>query len=542
MKHPLDSWRVSRRELLVAGASTIATLPTTLHAQSIAGQPAHAFGIVFEDQRGDAQRCAGDRGIPSVLVSNGRDIVATDADGRWVLDVAPGQHVFVIKPPHWSSPNLHGNVPSFSYLHQAANGPVEIDFPLRATPEPIEFDVALVADTQPSSLTEVGYLRQALLAPLARERVAFAINHGDVVGDDLALFGDYRELIGTTPYPWHHCPGNHDMDSASPDGAHAFETWKRVFGPPHYAFQAGAATFIVLNTVVYAGYPRPRPGMPAYRGWIGERQLTFVANLLRRVPADHLIVVSMHIPLASYEDPDSASDRVGDRAALLAMLSRRRHTVSFGGHLHTTEHHYFGTAFGFRRDRPHHHHVLTAACGAWWTGALDPSGVPLADSRDGSPKGFHILSIDGNQYETRFVAADPAQMRVLITAPDAIGSGTAACGRILSSPLSRSAVRNAQIVVDVFDGGPNTRVHLEIAGLRARDVELQRAMIPDPYIVETYADPATPRPSWLKPCPSSHMWAAALPDGLPPGQHVLTVRVTGEFGREHVSHTNFTIT
>ena len=542
MKLPLDSLRVSRRELLVAGASTIATLPTTLHAQSIGRQSTRAFGTVFEDQRGHRQRHAGDRGIPGVLVSNGCDIVATDPDGRWALDVAPGQHIFVIKPPHWSSPSLHGNVPSFSYLHQATNGPVEIDFPLRSTPEPTEFDVALVADTQPSNLVEVGYLRQALLAPLARERVAFAINHGDVVGDDLTLFDSYRNLIGTTSFPWHHCPGNHDMDSASPDGVSAFETWKRVFGPPHYAFQAGTATFIVLNTVDYAGYPRPRPDMPAYRGWIGARQLAFVANLLRHVPADHLIVVSMHIPLASYEDPNSISDRVGDRDALLEMLRQRRHTVSFGGHLHTTEHHYFGTEFGFRRGRPHHHHVLTAACGGWWTGPLDPSGVPLADSRDGSPKGFHILSVDGNQYETRFVATVPAQMRVLITTSDAIGSGTAACGQIISSPLPREATGGAQVVVDVFDGGPNTRVHLAIDGLRAHGIELQRAMIPDPYIVEAYADPTLPRPSWLKPCPSSHMWVATLPDALAPGQHVLTVRVTGEFGREHLSHTNLTIT
>ena len=542
MKLAFDRLCVSRRDLLVASASMVATLPTALHGRAIGGPSTRVFGTVFEDQRGDAHRRDGDRGVPGVLVSNGCDIVATDPDGRWVLDVAPGQHVFVIKPPHWSSPATHGNIPSFSYLHQSPTGPIEIDFPLRSMPEPTEFDVALVADTQPSNLIEVGYLRQALLAPLAREQVAFAINHGDVVGDDLTLFDSYRELIATTAFPWHHCPGNHDMDSESPDGAHAFETWKQVFGPPHYAFQAGTATFIVLNTVDYAGYPRLRPDMPAYRGWIGARQLAFVANLLRHVPADHLVVVSMHIPLASYEDPHSISDRVVDRDALLAMLSRRRHTVSFGGHLHTTEHHYFGTEFGFQRHRPHHHHVLTAMCGSWWTGPLDASGVPLADSRDGSPKGFHILSIDGNQYETRFVATDPAQMRVLITTPGAIGIGAAGCGQILSSPLPRAAASGAQVVVDVFDGGPNTRVQLAIDGIRSHNIELQRAVIPDPYIVEAFADPTIPRPSWLKPCPSSHMWIATLPDVLAPGAHVLTVHVTGEFGRAHVSHTCLMIT
>ena len=91
--------------------------------------------------------------------------------------------------------------------------------------------------------------------------------------------------------------------------------------------------------------------------------------------------------------------------------------MSFAGHTHTTEHHYFGAADGWNGAEPHHHHVLTALSGSWWSGPFDHRGVAAADSRDGTPNGFHILSIDGASYATRFVPAkepNGRQMRLSI--------------------------------------------------------------------------------------------------------------------------------
>ena len=52
------------------------------------------------------------------MVSNGRDVVRTDTEGRWRLPVAEGESIFVIKPPHWITPLGPGGVPVFSCLHQ----------------------------------------------------------------------------------------------------------------------------------------------------------------------------------------------------------------------------------------------------------------------------------------------------------------------------------------------------------------------------------------------------------------------------------------
>ena len=59
-------------------------------------------GTVFEDRDGDGARDAGEPGLHDVAVSNGRDIVRSDRQGRYRVDAAEGGFVFVIKPAGYS--------------------------------------------------------------------------------------------------------------------------------------------------------------------------------------------------------------------------------------------------------------------------------------------------------------------------------------------------------------------------------------------------------------------------------------------------------
>jgi C terminal of Calcineurin-like phosphoesterase/Calcineurin-like phosphoesterase len=281
-----------------------------------------------------------------------------------------------------------------------------IDFPLLRQEENVRFEALLLADTQPENDTELAYLRDDIIAGTLGIGAAFAINHGDVVADDLSLYPRYLRLLAATGIPWHHCPGNHDLNSDARDDRHSRETWKRIFGPRHYAFQYAETTFLVLDNVHYRGY---NPGMPlsgTYCGRIGEEQLRFVRNVLAHVPPDQLIVLSMHIPLTTCQDPTNPADNTADHRALLGLLSGRPHTVSFSGHMHVSEHHYLGGAeHGFAGPGRHHHQVLAAASGSWWGGPRDCSGIPSAVCPDGTPNGFHVLSVEGSHYATRFVPA-----------------------------------------------------------------------------------------------------------------------------------------
>ena len=551
-----QAWRrssaVTRRDVLFGLAATggLATVPAPLNARSTRPGSGRtiARGYVFEDIDGTGVRGPRSRGIAGVMVSNGYDVVSTSDDGRWALPVAVGDSVFVIKPAHWSPPLVAG-VPAFHYHYQPGGTPAHlglrfagvpatgalpssVDFPLRRAEEGNRFEAVLVADTQPGDIHELGYVRDDTLAAVQALKPAFAISHGDVMGDDLSLYPDYRRLIAGTGMPWHHCPGNHDMNLDSPSHRYAFETWKREIGPTHYALQHAGATFILLNNVVYYGAGKAPRGQRGYRGQIGDKQLRFVENVLRHTPRNHLVVVSMHIPLMSFEDPASAADNTRERRRLLEILSRHPRAVSFSGHSHTTEHHYFGRESGFTGARPHHHHVLTAACGSWWSGPRDHRGIPVSDSRDGSPRGVHMLTVDGNAYATRFVPTGQPQgrqLRIMV-------SSRGCADPLIAFPLQvADAAAPTQVTVDVFDGGPQSRVTLELEGTGLAAIAMVRTTTSDPHVVEMFSRHAELLKPWVKPAMSSHIWTAALPCGIGPGAYRLVARARDEYGREHTA-------
>ena len=305
----------------------------------------------------------------------------------------------MVKPAGYAAPVEPGvMLPRFYYLHQpggtpprlnlryrgiAPTGalPASIDFALRRAEEPDRLDVLLLSDLHTGSANEIDYLRADLVNPLIGTRAAFGITAGDIMSDDLSLYERCNRIIGQLGLPWHNAVGNHDLNLDAAEPRYSRETFKATFGPSYYAFEYGNALFLILDNVEQLG-----PGSAAdcnYRGRFGERQLAFVANVLKATPADRLVVAVMHIPLRTDLDPWDPASNTADRAAFLKLLGDRP-AVSFSGHMHATEHHYLGREDGSCASVPHHHHVLTAASGSWWSGPYDHRGVAVADSQDGT--------------------------------------------------------------------------------------------------------------------------------------------------------------
>jgi len=313
-----------------------------------------------------------------------------------------------------------------------------------------------------------------------------------------------------------------------------------VYGPPWYAFEHGGALFLMLDNVDYLGFDpaRPREG-GRYEGRFGQRQLAFVANVLAEWPADRLVVVCMHIPLRNYLTPTEASTNTVDRAELLKLLRGRPSTLSLAGHTHTTEHHYLGAGDGFAGAEPHHHHVMTAVSGSWWSGPFDHRGIAVADSRDGSPNGYHVLSIDGARCTTRFQPANgQSQMRIVLDSEFHRDSREVyrdfRMGQLLGSPIPQESAFATKIVVNVFDGGPRTLVDYRIG--RRGPLRMERVARPDPFVEEEFARNQATKKPWVKAEPSSHVFEARLPGDLAAGTHCIAVRAVDEYGREHRDH------
>ena len=485
----------SRREAMAYGAAAAVAASLTPVGLVFADNAATVSGVVYENRSGGGRRAASDPGIAGVLVSNGRDVVKTDADGRYTLPIDDESIIFVIKPTGYAVPVDEQMLPRFYYIHQPAGSPKNldlryrgldptgalpdsVDFGLKKADEPQKFGVILFTDPQPESAVEVDFIRDDVVnALIGNHSAAFGLTSGDIMFDDLSLFPRLNRIIGQIGVPWFNIGGNHDLNYEAPNAKNSRETFKRIYGPPYYAFEYGGVLFLMLDNVNYLGFDpaKPRSG-GKFEGRIGERQLAFIANVLRETPADKLVVTAMHIPLRNYLDSEDAAVNTVNRTEFLKLIAGRPHTFSVSGHTHTTEHHYFGADEGFAGPSPHHHHVLTAVSGSWWSGPYDHRGIAVADSRDGTPNGFHMLSIDGTSYSTRFVPANEPngrQMRIVLDSEfhrdRAELYSEFRVGALLGSPIPQDRASAANLIVNFFDGGPRTSVEYRIGARAGED-------------------------------------------------------------------------
>ena len=513
-----------------------------------------ATGMVFHDQNGNNRLDPGEPGIPDVLVTNGIDVVQTDAEGRYTLSVMDETIISIVKPAGYKVPVDRDNLPRFYYIHQPNGTPPEldldypgidptgplpasIDFPLMPADESDQFKALMIADPQPQSAAEVDYIRDDFVSQVIGIDAVFGKTHGDIMFDDLSLFPRYNAVMAQVGLPWWNVPGNHEINFDSPNDKYSTETFKRYYGPTYYAHEYGQAFFITLDTTFYEGTnPQDIRGRGAYRGHLPEEQVIWLQNLLQYIPADKLIVVSTHIPWVHPFD-DSPGVNTDNREAVFRLLCEgRERVVSFAGHTHTSYHGYYGPDAGCNSGNGWHENVIATVSGAWWSGPFDERGIPSSVQSDGTPNGYHELVVTGNQYVTNYVPLDKLekhQMRILC---DAAFHGTSEggfrdyrLGELWYCHISQDHAPFTKVVIDFFSGGPKSRVWFEVAG---QTVETTRVARTDPFIEELYQRTDDKKP-WVNAVLSEHIWQAELP-AFAPGVYTLKAYATDEYGREHV--------
>jgi hypothetical protein len=527
-----------------------------------------ARGAVFEDANGDGLYQGDEAGIVGIAVSNGLEVVVTDADGRYEIAIHPGDTLFIGKPSGWAVPLSRDHLPQFYYHHVpqgspdgfrpryrglAPSGrlPTSIDFPLRRSAEAERFRSIWFADTQPETIDEVEFIRDDVVAELVGADAAFGITLGDIAYDDLSLLPRLARNIAQIGVPWYHVPGNHDMNYLAADDAESLETFRRNFGPPYYSFDYGKVHFVVLDTVYYCGKnvgrDDPDPlGAGTYEGGLGARQLEWLANDLRRVPGDRLVVLAMHIPLYSQIDPEEPSINVFDRDQLFEVLADREHVLALAGHMHLSEHFYFDADDGLPGANPLHLHTLSAVSGSWWSGPLDERGIPISYQRDGSPKGYYVMEVDGNRAIVRFKATGkPASHQMRITLDTGFPRHRLGIrrdyrhGELLGNRIDVAQVYSTQVLVNLFDGGPMSSVEYTLGD--GPPTPMERTVRTDPFVEELFQRASDTFKPWIEVRPCTHLWAAPLPEDLRPGVHTITVRAVDDYGQEHMAHKIFEV-
>lgn len=462
-----------------------------------------------------------------VCVSNGEQVVQTDADGRWSLPIAPESAVFVIKPAGFQLPVNAMQIPRHYYLYNPQGSPeldapgipptgplpVSVDFPLHEHPEDAPFKGLFFGDTQARGLREVNFISHDAVEECIGTDAIFGVSLGDIVADDPALFREIGESIAQIGIPWYNVMGNHDNNRKATEHRYSDDTFERYFGPSTYAFEYGQAVFIPLNNIYFP------PGENGYKPSFTDQQIAFVRNYLAFVPKDKLVVLMMHVPIV----------RCGKRDEMLALLADRPNTLTIAAHVHEQIHLFMDDTMGWKGPEPHHLFIAATVSGSWWCGSFDERGIPHATMNDGAPNGYSIITFDGNQYAIEFKAASrPADYQMNIYLADDV-----------------SATGEAEVLVNVFGGSERSTVTMQVGAdgdcvpleyTITIDPECLRMHEQSPYLdIESEGKKLDSVFGWKMDYPSKsrHMWKGTLPAGIPAGTHTLTVRTTDMFGHTY---------
>lgn len=477
--------------------------------------------------------------VPGVLVSNGRELVRTDSEGRYRIAVTPGQTVFVIKPPGWrevvdaggearhwrhhfptGSPALrHGGI--------ASTGTATSGWDFGLVPEPAatdHLDMLVFGDPQPNSMRQVDYFQRDIIAPLldradaappgsaqsvfAGRPAQLGITLGDIVNDDLSLYPAMRAAHARLGLPWLYVAGNHDLDFDAASDADSLLTFRRHFGPDTFAWETAQASLIVLDNVVYL------PGQsPEYIGGLREEQLEFLRAYLDTLAPGRRLLIAAHIPF--HDEPQRREGfRRADRERLFALLARFPDTLLLTAHTHTQRHYRHRQADGWRGQAPLHEYNVGTSNGGFWGGLEDAEGIPDAVMMDGTPNGFARVSMPmtGDYALSWEVARQPDHPGLALHAP-----------RV----LRRGAYPGVGLFANVFMGEVGSRVEYRIDG--GDWLPMTHVMRADPRVLAiNLADDAAPtlraRDRTPEASVSWHLWRTSLRTDLAPGEHEVEVR------------------
>ncbi len=532
-------------------------------------------GSVFDDQNKNSVQDNGERGLGGVTVSNGRDVVTTDSQGRYELPAFENMTVFATQPRGYQVPVDENNVTQF-YYHHLPEGSPELEHggiaPTGPLPDAVNFPLAkssltqspeqhclIGGDIQTYTEEQVPFARAGAFADLA-ERNDYAgcgaLFIGDVVGDDPGLYQQTRELTSMLNGPARFLPGNHDLDFDAASSEHSFDSFRANVGPDYYSYDAGKTHVVALNTVEY------KSGTP-YNGALDERQLEWLRNDIAQVPENKLIVLAAHIPLLDYADQGSSKHQV-DQVKEIYKILEGREVVALGGHTHSIENLREGDSLAGWSDvfgvdgLPFTHITAGAISGDWYSGRMLPEGYPLAVQRDGGLPGVLTLDIKNTEVKERFTVRgedDSLQMALGLNTPRYRGWYAENVDNKGSAPeftdpltVSQEELANKTwLTTNFWMGSTGSTVDVKIdGGDTAEAVRTQQVQGEGQLVGAEWSDPTAVQEQLVHGGSLAdrmmHLWRLELPADLAVGEHTAEVTATDVHGREFTETLTFQVT
>jgi C terminal of Calcineurin-like phosphoesterase/N terminal of Calcineurin-like phosphoesterase/Calcineurin-like phosphoesterase len=492
-----------------------------LYTFNATAMPPLIEGMVFDDQNNNGIFDASERGVPNVLVSNGESIVKTDSKGHWILSPSQSPIIFVIKPDGWLVPKTTNGLPDFwldvhsEKAHQGIAFALQKVKPLKKTETRLAstLDMLIFGDPQPKNIQDVAYYEKDIVKPLiGKTNADLGISLGDIVHGNLSLYPALNKVTQQLNTPWLHISGNHDRDYAANSDEQSLTSFSQQFGPDTFAWEEAGVSVIGLDNVIH----EPNSGTPArYVGGLRESQFEFLKQYLRSLPKTRRIIVAMHIPLFDTDvKQERDTFRNADRQRLFELLKDFENVVMLTAHTHMQQHFFHDAIHGWKGSKPLHEYNVGTACGAFWSGIKDASGIPDTTMQDGTPNGYARLSWQESQTPKLNwqVARAPSQKQMQLFAPKV---------------LRQKAYPGFAVYANVFMGASKTPVEYRIDGgewkrmlrVDSLDPTLLEMNLKDARAEKLPAYDLTPEAQV-----SSHLWRGSLPTDLALGEHRIEVR------------------
>jgi hypothetical protein len=438
------------------------------------------------------------KGLAGVRVSDGRDVVLTDAEGAYALTAeSDSRFVWISVPDGYKIPVSENGTARFYEQIPRDGSEAQISFQLSTT-EPAESHAfLLLADPQTQDDYEMKRFHAETVPDILGSlsglsaTETFGVSCGDIMYHDLSLYPDYEDAVRKTGIPFFQVVGNHDLDQLSTDEA-SVTTFTSHFGPAHYSFDRGEVHYIVLDDVFWLGN--------GYVGYIADNQMRWLERDLQTVEEGRTVVVFTHIPLLSSQfrrlgqRSPGRGVSVGNREEVYRLLEPfNAHILT--GHTHEQEHIFEGGV---------HEHVHGTVCGAWWSGNI---------CFDGTPNGYSVYEVHGSDVRWRYKATGmPADHQIR----------TYAAGADPAAP--------DEIVANIWDWDPEWSVGWYENGERRG--MMSRRTGTDPLAEELHRGPELPshRP-WVEPMANDHMfYCPAAGEGSK-----ITIEAVDRWGNTYVS-------
>jgi len=324
-------------------------------------------------------------GMPrkGVVVSDGVNVVATDAKGEYQMASAGRQHVFVSLPADCEVPVVNG-IPLF---YQALDSAVtdgyvhRHDFSLKSAPVKHDWKLVAIADPQ------IGYVADTLdyagiVVPQIRRYVStlgpdvYGMALGDLIWNAPQLYPTYIRQTSRIGIPVFSVIGNHDHNEKIHNDTESDRDFRNAVGPAYYSVNIGDCHLVALDDILYSGVKSRND----YKGALTREQLDWLKKDLEYVAHDKTVIVGVHCPTARRSSPG----HIQNNDELYKLLSPFARVEILSGHTH----YHLTTTIAPNITET----TFAAAMGAFW--------YPL--NGDGSPRGVGVLEFHGPELKDKY--------------------------------------------------------------------------------------------------------------------------------------------